>query len=426
MLTLKEFLASEVVPALGCTEPGAVALAVARVREEIPGELQQLSVVVSRSIHKNGMAVGVPGSDGLKGNDVAAALGWLYGKSAYGLEVLKDAPPNASKAAAQALLASGKLSLCPDMEQPGVFISAKAVTDQGEAVAVIEGRHENIVRVLRNGKLVYSKDTIDNHADTATNMTPPVSEQITTLSFAQTVAIAESMTDEDVDALMSGVTMNHAMARYGLEHQVGLGVGKAIAEQCQHDDIAQKIKAWTAAAADARMSGVMMPVMSSAGSGNHGVTAVIPVAVYAEYLGKSRRETAYAVALSHLVTSFVKSRTGRLTPICGCSVAAGAGAAAAIAWLRSADMHRAAIAVNLMMGNLSGMICDGAKASCALKVGSGAIEAYYSAVIASANDGVDRQGLIGMTVEQSVRDLARVSTLGMEHMDDVLCKIISE
>lgn len=426
MFTLKDFLASEVVPALGCTEPGAVALAVARAREEMPGELQKLIVVVSRSIHKNGMSVGVPGSEGLKGNDVAAALGWLYGNSVYGLEVLKDAPLSTSKAAAQALLTSGKLVMCPDMDQPGVFVSAKAVTDQGEAVAVVEGRHDCIVRVLRNGKLVYShEDTVDN-TEVPTSTVPNIYELLNTLSFAQTVAIAESMTEEDVETLMQGVTMNFAMARYGLENQVGLGVGKAIAEQCPHDDIAQKIKAWTAAAADARMSGVMMPVMSSAGSGNHGVTAVIPVAIYAEYLGKNRCETAYAVALSHLVTSFVKSRTGRLTPICGCSVAAGAGAAAALAWLRSGDMNRVGIAVNLMMGNLSGMICDGAKASCALKVGSGAIEAYYSAVIASANDGIDRQGLIGMTVEQSVRDLARVSIQGMEHMDDVLCKIISE
>lgn len=427
MITLKNFLASEVVPALGCTEPGAVALAVARVREELPGELQQLTVVISRSIHKNGMSVGVPGSEGLKGNDVAAALGWLYGKSTYGLEVLKDAPLTTGKEKAQDLLASGKLSICPDMDLPGVFVSAKAVTDQGEAMAVLEGRHDNIARVLLNGKLVYSQEKNEcSPLLTTPSETHSVYEDILTLSFAETVAIADSMTEEDVEALMQGVSMNYAIAQYGLDHQVGLGVGKAIAEQCLHDDIAQKIKAWTAAAADARMSGVMMPVMSSAGSGNHGVTAIIPVAIYAEYLGKSRRDTAYAVALSHLVTSFVKSRTGRLTPICGCSVAAGAGAAAAIAWLRSGDMHRVAIAVNLMMGNLSGMICDGAKASCALKVGSGAIEAYYSAVIASANDGVDRQGLIGMTVEQSVRDLARVSIQGMEHMDDVLCKIISE
>lgn len=424
MMTLKEFLASEVVPALGCTEPGAVALAVARAREAVPGELVSLAVVVSRSIYKNGMAVGVPGADGLKGNDVAAALGWMYGKSAYGLEVLKDSPLD-GKAAAQAFLASGKLVMTPDMSRPGVYVSARAVTDKGEGEAIIEGKHDNIVRVFENGVLVFSNEVAPTIA-TDGPKDPSVPERMAELSFLEAISIADSMTDEDVDTLMMGVTMNYAMAQYGLDHHVGLGVGRAIANQNPQDDIAEKIKAWTAAAADARMSGVMMPVMSSAGSGNHGVTAVIPVALYAEHLGKGRHETAYAVAISHIVTSFVKSRTGRLSPICGCSVAAGAGAAAALAWLRCNDMHRAANAVSLMMGNLSGMICDGAKASCALKVGSGATEAFYSSLLATSNEDVDRQGLIGDTVEQSVKDLARMSIQGMEHMDDVLCKIISQ
>lgn len=424
MLTLKDFLASEVVPALGCTEPGAVALAVARARAEVQGDLVSLHVVVSRSIHKNGMSVGVPGGDGLKGNDVAAALSWFYGNADYGLEVLKDTPPE-GKEQALALLASGKLVMIPDMDRPGVYVSASVVTTQGKAEAILEGKHDNIVKVIKDGVTVFDKSEVNSPKTTESTGTS-VNELMAVLNFEDALAIAGTMTEEDEETLMRGVVMNYSMASYGLEHTVGLSVGKTIADSTDKGDIAQKIKAWTAAAADARMSGVMMPVMSSAGSGNHGLTAVIPVALYAEHLNRNRHDTAYALAISHIVTSFVKSRTGRLTPICGCSVAAGAGAAAGLAWLRTGDLHKAANAVSLILGNLSGMICDGAKASCALKVGSGASEAFYSALLAVGNADPDRQGLIGLTVEQSVKDLARMSIQGMEHMDDILCKIITE
>ncbi len=421
MITLKQFLASEAVPALGCTEPGAVALAVARALEEVPGEVQSVVITVSKSIYKNGASVGVPGADGLKGNAVAAALAVYYGKSAYGLEVLKDVDKD-GKAKAEALLASGKIRIDADMNRQGVYVHAVVRTDKGKGECVIEGKHDSIIKVVKNGETVL--DVVTGPAGPSG---PSISDRIAKMSFAEALAIADTMTDEDVESLMRGVDMNLSAARYGLEHNVGLGMGKIIANEVRSkDDIAQLIKAWTAGAADARMSGAMIPVMSSAGSGNHGLTAVIPVAIYAQYLNKSRKETAYAVAVSHIVTSFIKSRTGRLTPICGCTVSAGAGAAAALAWLKTGDMAKAAEAVSLILGNLSGMVCDGAKESCALKVGSGAIEAYYSAILAAERTSVDKQGLIGSTVEQSAENLAKMSNEGFGDLDNVLCGIIED
>ena len=419
-MTLKEFLASEVRPALGCTEPGAVALAVARAREEIDGEFVSLSVKVSRNIYKNGVAVGVPGTDGLKGNEIAAALAVLCGNASYGLEVLKDCPKEEAVRAGE-LLQSGVVKVTPDMNRGGVYVSATLRTDRGSAVCTIEGQHDNIVQVSRDGKV-----TLDSVAqDSASG--PCVSDRMAKLSYLEAIKIMDGMTDEDVETVMRGVDMNLTMARYGLEHSVGLGVGKMVAGQINSDgDIAQKIKAWTAAAADARMSGVNRPVMSSAGSGNHGLTAVIPVALFAQHLGKTRKETASAVAFSHLVTSFIKSRIGRLSPICGCTVSAGAGAAAAMTWLKTGDVGKAAQAVSLILGNLAGMICDGAKESCALKVGSGAIEAYYAAMLASEGCAPERQGLIADAVEQSVDNLARMSNLGMVDMDTTLIDIIQK
>lgn len=417
-MTLKEFLASEVRPALGCTEPGAVALAVARAREEIDGELVSLKVTVSRSIYKNGVAVGIPGTEGLKGNDIAAALSVLCGKSAYGLEVLKDCPKGLADKA-RTLLSEKKVIVAPDMERSGVYVSATIKTEQGEAVCVIEGKHDAIVQVFLNGVQML------NSQEQSSVSEPSVPERMAKLTYKETLRILDTLTPEDVNSLMRGVDMNLAIARYGLEHNVGLGVGKVVAGQIHDEkDIAQKIKAWTAAAADARMGGVNMPVMSSAGSGNHGLTAVIPVALFAEHLGKNREEMARGIAFSHLVTSFIKSRIGRLSPICGCTVSAGAGAAAAMAWLQTGDTDKAAQAVGLILGNLSGMICDGAKETCALKVGSGAIEAYYSALLAAQGCTPGRQGVIGDVIEQSVENLAKVSNMGMPDMDDTLIDII--
>lgn len=419
VMTLTEFLASEVRPALGCTEPGAVALAVARACREIEGEPESLTVTVSRSIYKNGVAVGIPGTDGLKGNDIAAALAMTCGNPDYGLEVLKDCPCGQAERA-EALLDSGRIRIVADMSRHGVYVSAEAKTDHENAVCVIEGKHDNIVRVLHNGAPVF-----EAAAQAGGSSAPSVPDQMAKLTFNEAVSIADSMTDGDVETLMRGVEMNLKMARYGLEHEAGLGVGRMVASEMRDEhDIGLKIKAWTAAAADARMSGVNMAVMSSAGSGNHGLTAIIPVALLAEKLGCDRKTTAHAVAFSHLVTSFIKSRIGRLSPICGCTVSAGAGASAAMTWLKTGEASKAAQAVNLILSNLAGMVCDGAKETCALKVGSGSIEAYHASLLAAQGCAPEKQGLVARTVEQSVENLASMSNLGMPDMDETLIAIL--
>ncbi|MBN1332367.1 MAG: serine dehydratase subunit alpha family protein, partial [Synergistales bacterium] len=351
MFTIKEFLRSEVKPALGCTEPGAVALGVARAVEELGGApVKHIEVVVSDSIYKNGMYVGIPGTNGLKGNDIAAAMASLCGRSEYGLEVLKDCDENTVELS-KSMVGAGLVSIVPDLARHGVYVEAKVNTEKDTAVAVIENTHTNITLVTLNGKTIFqAEETKQEDGPTAKKLSIP--EEVAGMNFTELVSLAEDMDAEDVDYVMNGVDMNLTIAEYGFSHTVGINLGSTIREMAgdhyDSDDLSSKVKAVAAAASDARMDGAPYPVMSSAGSGNHGITAILPVYVVGEHYGKHREDIARAIAFSHLTTSFIKSRMGRLSPVCGCSVAAGAGAASGIVYLLSKDIKKAISAMEIV------------------------------------------------------------------------------
>ena len=428
MFTIKEFLRSEVKPALGCTEPGAVALAVARAREELPGTVDSVMVTVSDSIYKNGVDVSIPGADGLRGNEVAAALAVWCGHSSYGLEVLRDCTAVHVKEALD-LIRREAVRVVPDMERHGVFVEAVLKTDSDEALCRIEGSHTGISLVLLNQKAVFSAPPVKKGAEGSGKLSIP--DQVATMKFSDLVSLVNTMDSEDVDYVMNGVDMNMTIAEYGFDpaNRTGLDIGKTIRKHSgdafDSDDLTMKIKAYAAAASGARMAGAPLPVMSSAGSGNHGVTAILPVAVFAAHHNKSREETAKGVAFSHLATSYIKSRTGKLTPTCGCTIAAGAGAASAMTWLATGDVKKAAQAMLLILGNLVGMICDGAKDTCALKVSTGALEAYHAALLVIDGHSAEPQGLLDETIEKTVDNIVQVSANGMENLDRAIIEVIA-
>jgi len=222
--------------------------------------------------------------------------------------------------------------------------------------------------------------------------------------------------------------MNLAIAKKGFEEGVGLGAGRTIRDSFDdfgNADLGAKIKAWSAAASDARMSGVPMPVMSSAGSGNHGITAVLPVALFAKEKGLSDEKLARGLLVSHLATAYVKSRTGRLSSTCGCAFAAGAGAAAGMAWLSSERTDVAKNAVGIVVSNLLGMLCDGAKESCAFKVGTGAMEAYHAALMAAGGIELGTQGVVGKTIDETIDNAARVAS-SMGAIEQTLLDILDD
>jgi len=421
-VSLKQFLKEEVKPALGCTEPVAVALAVARAREELEGKPERAEILLSSNIFKNGASVGIPGSGGLKGNEVAAALSLVSGRSEYGLEVLKECGPDDVESAME-LLNAGAVRLSVDRNICGVFVRASVMNAGHSASCTIEKNHSNITEVIRDGTII-STAASSNGA----NGTLSAAEAISLMTWDQVMEYLDEADREDEAFLLEGVRMNLAIAKKGFEEGVGLGAGRTIRDSFDdfgNADLGAKIKAWSAAASDARMSGVPMPVMSSAGSGNHGITAVLPVALFAKEKGLSDEKLARGLLVSHLATAYVKSRTGRLSSTCGCAFAAGAGAAAGMAWLSSERTDVAKNAVGIVVSNLLGMLCDGAKESCAFKVGTGAMEAYHAALMAAGGIELGTQGVVGKTIDETIDNAARVAS-SMGAIEQTLLDILDD
>ncbi len=446
--TLTEFLTEEVKPALGCTEPGAVALAVAKAKEYLQGAFLHAKIIVSDGIFKNGASVGIPGTAGMKGNNIAAALSILQGNAAYGLEVLKDCTPDIIPQAV-ALLGKHCIEIHADTNFHGVYIHALLKDDAGHtAQCIIEGQHDNITKIYQDDALIY--DTQRPHTKGDNPEAPrSIAERIRTMPYSQVVTVLESMTDADVDYLLQGARMNMDMALKGIEMPLGLQTGRTILQNIPllpaGRDLASqslRIKAYTAAAADARMGGLKEAVMSSAGSGNHGLTAIIPITMMSQVSDKSSRQLAEALAFSHLSTSYIKSRLGRLSPVCGCTACAGAGAAAGLVYMlaqdepqttdisqqnasiRQATINKAANAMAIILGNLAGMICDGAKDTCALKVGTAALEACHAALLALKGHYPELQGIVDESIESTVKNLEYISHQGMRDMDKVIINIV--
>ncbi len=436
MLTLKEFLAKEVKPALGCTDPGAVALAVARACKELSDRdsVASVRVTVSGSIYKNGMAVGIPGTRGARGNAMAAAMGAICGDPELGLEVLRNST-RADVEKADRWVQEGRVSIYCDPDRSGVYVLASIFTPEHKAICLITGNYSHIDKVIVDGVTVM-EDLSNSSKSSSLGFEYDGFPQ----RFFDALKLADEMDDEDSNFLLEGIKMNMAVAEGGYsptsicmscgECVQGSRFGRTlqeIADLGEKEDVAFKIRSVCAAAADARMSGILLPVMSSAGSGNHGITAILPIAVLAEHLGKSSEVTAKALAISHIATSFVKRRLGRMSPVCGCSIAAGAGSAAGMAYLMGGNYEQMANAMGLLLADLAGMLCDGAKESCALKVSSASSEAYFAArwAVAGQKLGIP-QGVFGLTIEETVENVAKVTLEGMKTVDRVIIELLDQ
>ena len=429
MPTLKEFLRSEVKPALGCTEPGAVALAVARACAELPdrNNVAAVRVTVSANIYKNGMAVGIPGAGGARGNAIAAALGAICGEASRGLEVLAGTTPEDVKKA-ETWVEEKRATIYCDQDRGGVYVLASVFTPEHKAMCLIEGSHSNVVKVTADGETVFEKERSSGSSSGFAD------DGFPTL-FTDVLKMADEMDGEDEDFIWEGVEMNDRIAAEGIKPAGGGSLQSSNFGLILRNDekvgdfvpVALEIRTTASAAAEARMSGVQLPVMSSAGSGNHGITAIIPIAVLGRRAGKSRSEIAKAIAVSHLATSFVKRNLGRLSPVCGCSVAAGAGAAAGMTYLMGGTYDQICSAMSLLLSNIAGMLCDGAKESCALKVGSASSEAYCAMEWALEGQHLTvPQGVFGASIEETVANVGRVSREGMKTVDRVMIDILDE
>ena len=404
---LVNILNAEVKPALGCTEPVAVALACAKAKELLGEEIVKHSVLVSPNVYKNGMCVGIPGTERL-GLKISVALGFIGGHSENGLRVLETLTPEEVKLAEE-YMDNTPIDISPADTKEKVYIEVSLQGATRTSKVVIRTKHDKFVYLEANGEVLLDEEQPVEVAITVENE----ENILDTITIKELVENVEALDFKDIEFLLEGIAMNEEISNYGLNHKVGIGVGYGIMI--------------TAAAADARMAGVKMPVMSSNGSGNHGITAILPIVAYNKKFPQTNEKLAKALAISHLVTAYVKNYTGRLSAVCGCGVAASTGATAAIAWLMSGDIKKVEGAIEHIVASLSGMICDGAKSGCAVKLASAASAAVQSAIIANQNCFVpSKNGIVGSSVEESIQNLGRVSDKGMTVTDEVIINVMDD
>ncbi len=428
-----ELIRKEVKPALGCTEPIAVALAVAKAMEIIEenctpepdwrmGDGYSLRIEVSGNILKNGMGVGIPGT-GMVGLHIAAALGAVCGRSEYGLEVLGNLN-DAFIDRAKKLVEQKAVSIGLAETEHKLYVKAYAEHRDGHCAAVvIQDNHDSIVETSLDGKVLSSSGTRQD------NGSP---EQKSTLDYKLTVReivdFADKVAFEDIGFILESRTLNLALAKEGLNGKYGLKVGYAISLEDNREvfggDFLCYAMSLTAAASDARMAGCTLAAMSNSGSGNQGITVTMPVIAYSLRYGTDDEMLARALVLSHLIAIHIKGYLGKLSALCGCVIAS-TGSACGLVYLRGGDYEQICAAIKNMIGNITGMVCDGAKVGCAMKVASGVSSALQSAVL--AREGIcisEHDGIIEKDIEKTIRNLGRIGSVGMQNTDNMILDIM--
>ena len=429
-----ELIKKEVKPALGCTEPIAVALAAAKAAEILTDRCPccgtawressgfNVAVEVSGNILKNGMGVGIPGT-GMVGLHIAAALGAVCGKSEYGLEVLHDLC-GSSVERAKELVNSGLVKVMHTETGHKLYVKVTISAGEGHsASAVIEDDHDNIVETCFDGTVLQcsqaqQKKNTANHRGTLDNKQ----------THKEIYDFASSVDFKDISFILESRDLNLKLAKEGLSGDYGLKVGKTISSDSYREvfgnDFMSYAMALTAAASDARMAGCTLPAMSNSGSGNQGITVTMPVIAYALKYDVPEEQLARALVLSHLTAIHIKGYLGKLSALCGCVIAS-TGASCGITYLRGGSYQHVCAAVKNMIGNITGMVCDGAKVGCAMKVASGVSSAIQSAVLAMDGTCIsEHDGIIEKDIEKTIRNLGQIGSVGMQGADSMILDIM--
>ncbi|WP_417016183.1 serine dehydratase subunit alpha family protein [Alistipes sp.] len=409
----------EVIPAIGCTEPIAVALCVARATETLGTEPERIAVRLSANILKNAMGVGIPGT-GMIGLPIAVALGALIGRSEYQLEVLRDVTPEAVEHGRKMIDEKRITIALKEGISEKLYIEAEVEAAGHQATAVIAGGHTTFVYVDRDGEVL-----LDKRGGGASES----EEEGVELTLRRVWDFAMTTPLDEIRFILESRRLNWAAAEKSFTGEYGHCVGRTLRcdreRRVMGDSIFTRILSYTSAACDARMAGAMIPVMSNSGSGNQGIAATMPVAVYAEEIGATEEQTIRALTLSHLTVIYIKQSLGRLSALCGCVVAA-TGSSCGIVYLMGGGYEQMAAAVKNMIANLTGMICDGAKPSCAMKLTSGVSTAVLSAMMAMDGRCVSPvEGIIEEDVDRCIHNLTAIGRDGMNETDRLVLDIMT-
>lgn len=408
----------EIVPALGCTEPISLALASAIAARTLGLVPEFIEGKVSANLMKNGMGVTVPGT-GMVGLPIAAAVGALGGDPDAGLEVLKNLTPDIVEAGKK-MLADKKVEV--DIAEVDNILYAEARLANGKdwARVCIANSHTNVVLIEKNGETLFKADTSSSNAEAGYSLAGATAHSV--YDFATTVPFT------DIAFILEAARLNSQLSTEGLRGEYGLHIGATLRRQIAggllSDDLLGKILIRTSAASDARMGGAALPAMSNSGSGNQGIAATLPVVVVAEHVKADDETLARALILSHLMAIYIHSKLPKLSALCAVTTAA-MGAAAGMAWLLRGGFGAVSMAICSMIGDVAGMICDGASNSCAMKVSTSASSAFKSVLMALDNSRVTgNEGIVDNSVDTSIANLCALACDSMQHTDRQILEIM--
>lgn len=415
-----DLICREVVPAVGCTEPVAVALCTAYSSEALGCRPERISLKLSANILKNAMGVGIPGT-GMIGLPIAVALGALFGNSSDGLEVLHDCTP-VKLAEAKEFISGGRIDIkLKEGISEKLYIEAECVAGDRRSLAVIAHSHTHLCHLENNSGVIFDEP----------GSTEGVEEDDSShgLTLRRVWDFAMNAPLESISFINEARKLNENAAKRSLEgnfgHELGKTLSRPLGKGILGDSIFCHILSATSGACDARMAGADIPVMSNSGSGNQGIAATMPVVVFAEENHNTEEELTRALILSHLTAIYIKQSLGRLSALCGCVVAS-TGSACGLTYLMGGNYGQVADSVKNMVANLAGMVCDGAKPSCALKLSSGVSTAVLSALLAVQNKTVSSvEGIVEDDVDKTIHNLTRVGSVGMDQTDRMVLDIMT-
>ncbi|QJE09658.1 L-cysteine desulfidase family protein [Avibacterium paragallinarum] len=417
---LIDIVQQDVVPALGCTEPISLALASATAAHYLGLYPEKIVAKVSPNLMKNGLGVAVPGT-GMVGLPIAAAVGALGGDASGGLEVLKKITPEQVEQAKQ-LLQQHKVKV--SIKQTDQILYAESTIYAGEdwVRVVIQGQHTNIILIEKNGDVLFKAE------ESQAQQIDPYA-MFNQLKAKDIFDFATQIELEKIKFILQPEKLNAALSAEGLRNDYGLHIGrtlqKHIGDGLMSDDLLSRIMINTTAASDARMGGATLPAMSNSGSGNQGITATMPVVVVADHIQADEEKRIRALFLSHLMAIFIHSKLPKLSALCAVTTAA-MGSCAGISYLLTNKFDTAAMAISSMIGDISGMICDGAANSCAMKVSTSVTSAYKSVLMAMNQTGVTgNEGIVDHCVDQSIDNLCAIACKSMQHTDVQIIEIMA-
>ncbi len=414
-------LSREVVPALGCTDPVAIALASSAARMALKREPDRIEVILSRNMLKNAMAVGIPGA-GASGVDLAAALGAFGGDPAAGLRVLHGVVP-ADVERAKLFVREGRVTVALKDTSEALYIELRHVSGQHYSRAVIQGDYTTLTVLEADGRGIREPVQISSGIDAG-----PADEPAAGMDVRSIYEYAVGVPFESIRFILEAAGMNTRLSAEGLAGTYGLGIGRALFESLQagslKSDIATLAAAETAAAVDARMGGSFLPAMTNSGSGNQGIVATMPVVVVARERGSTDEDLARALILSHLVSIHIRQHFNRLSAMCG-TIAAATGSACGMVYLAGGGYEQMAAAIANMAGDLTGMLCDGAKAGCALKASSAVQAAMKVTMLALRGIRVSgSDGIVNSDIERAIDNMGRLSSEGMNQADALILEMM--